>query len=75
LQKEIDYYQQAVVRARQQMQYEEQRLTDKNIEVKKYEKLKSREYDKYLDLLNYEDAKVMDEISTQAISRGRFKSQ
>ena len=42
LQKEIEHYQNLVIHARHNMQYEEKRLIDKNIEVKKFEKLKIR---------------------------------
>jgi flagellar FliJ protein len=51
------------------MQEEEQRLIEKNIEVKKMEKMKSKEYEKFLRFLNMEDRKVMDEISMQIVAR------
>ncbi|MEN0649158.1 flagellar export protein FliJ [Caldifermentibacillus hisashii] len=69
LQKEIDSYQQLVFHARKDMQEEEQRLIEKNIEVKKMEKMKSKEYEKFLHFLDVEDRKVMDEISMQIVAR------
>ncbi|MDL0418840.1 flagellar export protein FliJ [Caldibacillus thermoamylovorans] len=69
LQKEIDSYQQLVFHARKHMQEEEQRLIEKNIEVKKMEKMKSKEYEKFLHFLDVEDRKVMDEISMQIVAR------
>ncbi|MCU9612103.1 flagellar export protein FliJ [Caldibacillus lycopersici] len=69
LQKEIHYYQQMVSRARQNMLYEEQRLQERNIEVKKLEKLKIKDYEKYLQLENQEEGKVMDELAMQSVAR------
>lgn len=69
LQKEIDSYQQLVFHSRKHMQEEEQRLIEKNIEVKKMEKMKSKEYEKFLHFLDVEDRKVMDEISMQIVAR------
>ncbi len=42
---------------------------DKNIEVKKFEKLKDKEYEKYLRERVVEETKVMDEICTQIVVR------
>ena len=69
LQKEIDHYQNLVIQARHHMQFEEKRLMDKNIEVKKFEKLKDKEYEKYLRERVVEETKVMDEICTQIVVR------
>lgn len=69
LQREIDRYQRLVFRARADMQREEQILVEKNIEVKKMEKMKSREYEKFIHFLNMEDRKMMDEISMQMMAR------
>ncbi|NCU18239.1 flagellar export protein FliJ [Pallidibacillus pasinlerensis] len=69
LQKEIDHYQNLVIHARHHMQFEEKRLIDKNIEVKKFEKIKDKEYEKYLQHIAVEDNKIMDEISTQIVAR------
>ena len=69
LQKDIDHYQQLVIRARHHMQYEHQRLVEKNIEVNKLEKIKDKEFEKYLHFLNMEENKFMDEISMQIAAR------
>lgn len=71
LQRDIDNLQQKVMIARQKMQFEHQKLVQKNIEVKKYEKIKAKEYEKFLELLNHEDRKLMDELAMQVSARGR----
>src|SRR5690606_3109961 len=70
LEGEINIVQQAVIRARQAMQYEQKRLLDKNIEVKKLEILKEKEYEKYLHLLEKEEEKQLDEIASKQVARG-----
>lgn len=70
LEVEINILQQAVIRARQAMQYEQKRLLDKNIEVKKLEILKEKEYEKYLHLLEKEEEKQLDEIASKQVARG-----
>ncbi|WP_033829221.1 flagellar export protein FliJ [Bacillus andreraoultii] len=69
LEREIDYYQKLVFQARNNMQLEKQVLVEKNIEVKKMEKMKNKEYEKYIHILNMEDRKVMDELSMQIVAR------
>ncbi len=69
LQNEIDHYQRKVIRSRAEMQMEEQKLIEKNIEVKKLEKIKDKEYTAFLNLLKSEENKVMDEISMQIVAR------
>lgn len=71
LQKEIDYYQQLVIRARNKMNYERERLIEKNIEVKKFEKIKEKEYQLFLEIQKNEQAKFLDEISSQITARGK----
>lgn len=69
LESEISHYQKLVFQARNKMQMEKQVLVEKNIEVKKMEKMKSKDYEKYTHLLNVEDRKVMDELSMQIVAR------
>ena len=40
--KPIDYYQKMVINARNQMNFQQEKLLQKNIEVKKYEKMKEK---------------------------------
>lgn len=71
LQKEIDELQEKVLIARQKMQFEQQKLMQKNIEVKKYEKIKEKEFAKFLEFVNQEDRKIMDELAMQVAARGK----
>lgn len=71
LKNEIDDYQQRVILAREKMQFEQQKLIEKNIEVKKYEKIKEKEYSRFLEWVNQEDRKTMDELAMQVAARGK----
>ncbi|WP_182420409.1 flagellar export protein FliJ [Priestia megaterium] len=61
----IERLQQEVMFARQQMNLKKLKLEEKNIEVKKYEKLKKRDYDSYIIAEKQLEAKQMDELSLQ----------
>ncbi|MBU3572764.1 flagellar biosynthesis chaperone FliJ [Priestia aryabhattai] len=61
----IERLQQEVMLARQQMNLKKLKLEEKNIEVKKYEKLKKRDYDSYITGEKQLEAKQMDELSLQ----------
>jgi flagellar protein FliJ len=54
-----------VMLARQQMSMRELKLQEKNIECKKYEKLKDKSYTSYLKTQGDAESKQMDEISLQ----------
>lgn len=51
--------------ARNRMNWHQQKLQEKNIEVKKYEKLKDKDYSRFLMKLKLQEEKQADEISTQ----------
>jgi len=61
----IEKLQQEVMFARQQMNLKKLKLEEKNIEVKKYEKFKKRDYDSYITAEKQLEAKQMDELSLQ----------
>jgi flagellar FliJ protein len=65
LEKTISHFQSLVVTARQNMTKQEEMLLEKNIEVKKYEKIKEKEYSQFLEVMNADDNRLMDEISIQ----------
>lgn len=65
LEKSIDHYQQLVINARNQMEYYRDRLIEKNIEVKKYEKMKERDFTRFLANEKLAESRQMDEISIQ----------
>ncbi|MFT4413563.1 flagellar export protein FliJ [Fredinandcohnia humi] len=72
LEKTIMYYQQLVVKARQKMQHLQMLVTEKNIEVKKYEKMHEKDFMVYEGQLRMIESQVMDEISIQQyMNRGK----
>ncbi|KQL54632.1 flagellar biosynthesis chaperone [Heyndrickxia shackletonii] len=64
MEKSIKYYQELVLNARNRMNWCETQLIEKNVEVKKYEKMKIKDYEKFLEQMKLEEDKVTDEIST-----------
>lgn len=65
LQKTIDHDQTVVVHTRNQMNFYQDKLLQKNIEVKKYEVLKEKGKLVFLEELRQLEAKQMDDISIQ----------
>ena len=71
LEKLIDQCQKEVIQARNKMNLQQERLKEKNIEVKKYEKIKEKDLQKYLEVVKVAENKQMDEISIQQfLSKG-----
>ena len=71
LEKLIDQCQKEVIHARHKMNFQQERLREKNIEVKKYEKIKEKDFQKYLQVVKVAENKQMDEISIQQfLSKG-----
>ena len=71
LEKLIDQCQKEVIQARNKMNLQQERLKEKNIEVKKYEKIKEKDLQKYLEVVKVVENKQMDEISIQQfLSKG-----
>ncbi|PKR87059.1 flagellar export protein FliJ [Heyndrickxia camelliae] len=62
--KSINYYQELVMNARDRMNWCETQLIEKNVEVKKYERMKIKDYEKFLEQIKLEEDKQTDEIST-----------
>lgn len=66
LDKTIEDIQQKVVQARAKMNWHEQKLVEKNLEVRKYEKMRENDFERYKeDQLRIETA-LLDELSTIA---------
>jgi flagellar protein FliJ len=65
LQKTIDHDQKVVVHTRNQMNFYQDKLLQKNIEVKKYEVLKEKGKIVFLEEIRQLEAKQMDDISIQ----------
>jgi flagellar protein FliJ len=63
IEKTIDYYQGLVIQARNRMNWHEQKLSEMNVEVKKYEKIKENDFNKYTEVLYSSESKVLDELA------------
>lgn len=63
--KMIAHYQKRVMETRSKMQFYHQLLIEKNVEVKKYEKIKEKDFQRYFNRMKYEENRQMDEISIQ----------
>ncbi|USK72427.1 flagellar export protein FliJ [Peribacillus asahii] len=71
LEKLIEQCQKDVIEARYRMNLQQERLKEKNIEVKKYEKIKEKDLQKFLEVVKEAENKQMDEISIQQfLSKG-----
>ena len=63
--KTIVHYQQEVIVARQRMETLQAVLIERNIEVKKYEKIKEKQFERYTEAIKAEESIQMDDISIQ----------
>lgn len=65
LEKLIDESQKDVINARNLMNFQQEKLKEKNVEMKKYEKIKEKDFQKFLKDVKETENKQMDEISIQ----------
>ncbi|GLB59348.1 flagellar export protein FliJ [Cytobacillus sp. NCCP-133] len=65
LEKTIDYYQKMVANARSQMNFQQDKLMEKNMEVKKYEKMKEKDLASFMEDIKQKEGRQMDDISIQ----------
>ncbi|CAN7430152.1 flagellar export protein FliJ [Rossellomorea sp. LjRoot5] len=71
LEKTISYYQDLVIQARNRMNWYEEKLVDMNVEVKKYEKMKEKDLDRFHQNIQSMENKQLDEVSVvQYLKRG-----
>lgn len=71
LEKLLSLCQQEVIEARYKMNTQRDILMERNIEVKKYEKMKEHDFLEFLDVMKEAENKEMDEISIrQYLSKG-----
>ncbi|MBX9954818.1 flagellar biosynthesis chaperone FliJ [Peribacillus simplex] len=71
LEKLLSLCQQEVIEARYKMNTQRDILMERNIEVKKYEKMKENDFLEFLDVMKEAENKEMDEISIrQYLSKG-----
>lgn len=64
LDKKIDVIQQKVINSRSKMQWYEEQLLEKNIEVKKFEKMKELSKQRFDAEMEHKEANQIDELST-----------
>lgn len=69
LEKRIDTLQPLVMKARSKMVWYENKLLEKTIEVKKYEKMKEKDLNRYQFEVQQSEANRLDELSTQQFTR------
>jgi len=67
LEKKIEQLQQEVMKARTSMQWHEQKLLERTVEVKKYEKMKEKDVERFNKEMNQLEAKHLDELSMTAV--------
>lgn len=65
MEKTIEHYQKMVMNARNRMNFLQEKLQEKNIEVKKFAKMKEKDFHKFLNEMKYQEGKQMDDISIQ----------
>ncbi|WP_019152787.1 flagellar export protein FliJ [Robertmurraya massiliosenegalensis] len=71
LEKTINHYQKMVINARNRMSLFQEKLMEKNIEVKKFEKIREKDFEQFLKSLKATESKQMDDISIQVyMNRG-----
>ncbi|CAH0214278.1 Flagellar FliJ protein [Peribacillus sp. Bi96] len=71
LEKLLSHCQQDVIEARYKMNVQRDIVMERNIEVKKYEKMKENDFLKFLEVIKEAENKQMDEISIrQFLSKG-----
>lgn len=63
LEKKIEKVQQEVIRARSKMQWLEQKLLERTLEVRKFEKMKEKDREKFKKEAEQIEAKQLDELS------------
>lgn len=65
VEKTIAHCQQQVIAARQRMEAYQAVLIERNIEVKKYEKIKEKQFERHMEASKAEESIQMDDISIQ----------
>lgn len=70
LEKKIQLVQQQVIQARSKMNWFEDKLLERTLEVRKFEKMKEKDLDEYRVESEHEEAQRLDELSTMTF-RGR----
>ena len=69
LEKTIADAQQKVIQARAKMQWYEEKLVEKNLEVRKFEKMKEKDYERFKEEQGRIEMNFLDEISLQMYNK------
>ncbi|MCT6923547.1 MULTISPECIES: flagellar export protein FliJ [Bacillales] len=73
MEKTIADVQQKVVQARSKMNWHEQKLLEKNLEVRKFEKMREKDFDAFREEQNRIEAKQLDELSSLAYNKREIR--
>lgn len=73
LEKMVDTVQQKVVQARAKMNWYEERLLEKNLEVRKYEKMKEKDFEQFQQEQHRIEAIFLDELSTLTFNKKEIR--
>ncbi|WP_243289874.1 flagellar export protein FliJ [Bacillus sp. FJAT-47783] len=68
LEKTIDHYQKLVILTRDRMNEKQALLMEKNMEVKKYEKMQQKDFEQYLYTQKSDENKELDQLSIMTYS-------
>ncbi|MDW0115733.1 flagellar export protein FliJ [Sporosarcina thermotolerans] len=69
IEKRISILQQSVIKARTKMNWFEEKLLEKTIEVKKFEKMKEKDQEHYRDEMELQEGRFLDELTTAKFHR------
>ncbi len=73
MEKTIDDVQKKVVQARTKMNWHEQKLLEKNLEVRKFEKMRERDFEVYKEEQNRLETVLLDEISSLTYNKREIR--
>ena len=73
MEKTIDDVQKKVVQARTKMNWHEQKLLEKNLEVRKFEKMRERDFEAYKEEQNRLETILLDEISSLTYNKREIR--
>lgn len=73
MEKMIESVQQKVIQARAKMQWHEEKLLEKNLEVRKFEKMKEKDFDLFKEEQNRLEVIQLDELSCQAYNKREIR--
>lgn len=73
MEKTIESVQQKVVQARAKMQWHEEKLLEKNLEVRKFEKMKEKDFELFKEEQNRLEVIELDELSNQAYNKKEIR--